>query len=205
MEDKKRKFQGQQYGSNYRFRANPQQAQPQQRYQGQSGLNRNQQPQRAQQQQQYKAPAQRQQQPNNVPMRNNAPNAPQRNGAPKAPNAVNDNKCFNYGEPGHYSNRCPKRTANTQHNYVQGKVNHVTAEIAQEAPDVVIGTFPVNSNSATVLFDSSASHSFIAYTFIKKHGIPVNVMKKHMLVSSPRGEMKAEWICLVASLSIRGG
>ena len=34
MEDKKRKFQGQQSGSNSHFRANPQQAQPQQRYQG---------------------------------------------------------------------------------------------------------------------------------------------------------------------------
>ena len=96
-------------------------------------------------------------------MRNNVPNAPQKNGAPKAPNAVNDNRCFNYGEPGHYSNRCPKRMANMQQNYVREKVNHVTAEIAHEAPDVVIGTFLVNSNSATVLFDSSASHSFIAY------------------------------------------
>ena len=83
-------------------------------------------------------------------------------------------------------------------------MNHVTAEIAQEAPDVVIGTFLVNSNSAIVVFDFGASHSFIAYTFIKKHGIPVSVMKKHMLVSSPRGVMKVEWICLAASLSIRG-
>ena len=83
-------------------------------------------------------------------------------------------------------------------------MNHVTAETAQEAPDVVIGTFPVNSNSATVLFDSGGSHSFIAYTFIKKHGILVRVMKKHMLVSSPGGEMKVEWICLAVSLTIRG-
>ena len=83
-------------------------------------------------------------------------------------------------------------------------MNHVTTEIAQEALDVVIGTFPVNSNSAILLFDSSALHSFIAYTFIKKHGILVSVMKKHMLVSSPGGVMKAEWICLAASLSIRG-
>ena len=51
MEDKKRKFQGQQSGSNSHFRTNPQQAQPQQRYQGQTGPNRNQQPQCAQQQQ----------------------------------------------------------------------------------------------------------------------------------------------------------
>ena len=79
----------------------------------------------------------------------------------------------------------------------------MTAETAQEAPDVVIGTFPVNSNSAIVLFDSSASHSFIAYTFIKKHGIPICVMKKPMIVNSPRGEMKANWICLAASLNIR--
>ena len=80
----------------------------------------------------------------------------------------------------------------------------MTTEIAQEALAVVIGMFPVNSNSATVLFDSGASHSFIAYTFIKKHGIPICVVKKPMLVNSPRGEMKANWICLAASLNIRG-
>ena len=80
----------------------------------------------------------------------------------------------------------------------------MTAETAQEALDVVIGTFPVNSNSATVLFDFGASHSFVAYTFIEKHGIPVYVMKKPMLVNSPGGEMKANWICLAASLNIRG-
>jgi len=56
---------------------------------------------------------------------------------------------------------------------------------------VVIGMFPVNSNLATVLFYSGASHSFIAYTFIKKYGIPICVMKKPMLVNSPGGEMKA--------------
>ena len=80
----------------------------------------------------------------------------------------------------------------------------MTVETAQEALDVVIGTFLVNSDSATIVFYSGASHSFIAYTFIKKHGIPVCVMKKPMLVNSPRGEMKANWICLAASLNIRG-
>ena len=52
MEDKKRKFQWQQQGSNSLVRTAPQHAYPQQRYQGQSGLiNRNQEPQHAQQQQ----------------------------------------------------------------------------------------------------------------------------------------------------------
>ena len=69
---------------------------------------------------------------------------------------------------------------------------------------MVIDTFLVNSNLATLLFYSGASHSFIAYTFIKKHGITVCVMKKPMLVNSPGGEKKANWICLPASLILRG-
>ena len=56
----------------------------------------------------------------------------------------------------------------------------MTIETAQEAPDVVIGMFPINSNSATVLFDFGASHSFIAYTFIKKHGIPMCYEETHI-------------------------
>jgi hypothetical protein len=50
-------------------------------------------------------------------------------------------------------------------------VNHVTAEEAQDAPGVVLGTFSVNSVPATVLFDSGASHSFITEQFVAKHDI----------------------------------
>ena len=39
------------------------------------------------------------------------------------------------------------------------------AEEAQEAPDVVIGMFYVNSVLARVLFDSGASHSFVIEEF----------------------------------------
>ena len=45
----------------------------------------------------------------------------------------------------------------------------MTAEAAQEAPDVMLGMFPVNSSPATVLFNSGASHSFIAQSFVKKY------------------------------------
>jgi hypothetical protein len=38
----------------------------------------------------------------------------------------------------------------------------VTAEQAPDTLDFVLDTFPVNSVPATVLFDSGASHSFIA-------------------------------------------
>jgi hypothetical protein len=44
---------------------------------------------------------------------------------------------------------------------MRGKVNHVLAEQAQDAPGIVLDTFLVNSVPATILFDSRASHSFI--------------------------------------------
>jgi hypothetical protein len=50
----------------------------------------------------------------------------------------------------------------TRQNYVRGKVNHVVIEEAQEAPDVVLGTFFINDTSIVVLFDSGASHFFIS-------------------------------------------
>jgi hypothetical protein len=48
----------------------------------------------------------------------------------------------------------------------------VTVDEAQEAPDVVIGIFSVNSTTAIVLFDSGASHSFISVAYVEKHNIP---------------------------------
>jgi hypothetical protein len=41
-----------------------------------------------------------------------------------------------------------------QQNYAYGCVNHVGAEDAQQAPDVVFGMFLENTNSTIVLFDS---------------------------------------------------
>jgi hypothetical protein len=47
-------------------------------------------------------------------------------------------------------------------------MNHVSAEEAAEAPDIVLGTFLVNSTPARVLFDSGASHSFVTENFVTK-------------------------------------
>jgi hypothetical protein len=69
-----------------------------------------------------------------------------------------------------------------------GRVNHVSAETAQENPQVVLGMFFVNSITASVLFDSGASHSFISAQFVAKHSIPMCPMKQTMLVNSPGGK-----------------
>jgi hypothetical protein len=134
-------------------------------------------------------------------------------------------KCFTFGEKGHFANQCPNPRsrppptavstptpsggANSVHvaarqNYVRGKVNHVTVEEAQEAPDVVIGIFFVNGISAVVLFDSGASHSFISAAYVEKHNLPIALLRCEMIVSSLGGDMPARQLCPKVNLKIRG-
>jgi hypothetical protein len=56
-------------------------------------------------------------------------------------------------------------------------VNHVAVEEAQEAPDVVTGMFLINDTSVVLLFDSGASHSFISAAYIRKHNLPIALLK----------------------------
>jgi hypothetical protein len=89
-------------------------------------------------------------------------------------------------------------------NYVHGKVNHVALEEAQEAPDVVIGTFFVIDTSAVVLFDSEASHSFMSAAYVEKHNLPIALLKCQMIVSSLEGDMPTRQLCPKVNLKIRG-
>jgi hypothetical protein len=56
--------------------------------------------------------------------------------------------CYHCGEPGHYANACPRKVQSGPQGRPaqprvpsQGRVNHVTAESAAEAPNVVITQF----------------------------------------------------------------
>jgi predicted aspartyl protease len=77
-------------------------------------------------------------------------------------------------------------------------------EQAQNDSGVVLGTFPVNSVPATVLFDLGASHSFITDRFVTKHNLSMGSMKNPLIVSSPGGEMKTGYICPQVKISIMG-
>jgi hypothetical protein len=83
-------------------------------------------------------------------------------------------------------------------------VNHVAVEDAQEAPDVIIGIILVNDNNAIVLFDSGASHSFVAASFVQKYSLPLSMLKNRMIVSSPGGDMHARHVWSKVSILIRG-
>jgi hypothetical protein len=83
-------------------------------------------------------------------------------------------------------------------------VNHVVVEDAQAAPNVIIGMILINDNGAIVLFDSGASHSFVAANFVQKHNLPLSMLKNQMIVSSPGGDMHARHVCPKVSILIRG-
>jgi hypothetical protein len=55
--------------------------------------------------------------------------------------------------------------------------------------DAVMGTFPLNSFTALVLFDTGASHSFISSAFVNKHAFPTETIGRVIKVSSPGGEL----------------
>jgi hypothetical protein len=92
--------------------------------------------------------------------------------------------CFCCGQSGNYANRCPRKSTNqtpapgtnqnincnannsastpARQNQARARVNHVAVEDAQTALDVIIGMILVNDNGTIVLFNSEASHSFVA-------------------------------------------
>ena len=80
----------------------------------------------------------------------------------------------------------------------------MSIETALAEPEVMLGTFDINSTPATVLFYSRASHSFMSQAFVKNHSIPLCAMKNPILVNSPGGRMQASYCCLLTSLSLRG-
>jgi hypothetical protein len=107
------------------------------------------------------------------------------------------------------TNTTPNRNGNptpvvARQNFVCGRVNHVTVDEAQEAPDVVLGTFLIKSTTAIVLFDSGASHSFIFATYVEKHNITVAMLKCRMVVSSPGGDVTARQVYPKVKIILRG-
>ncbi|WVZ70510.1 hypothetical protein U9M48_019171, partial [Paspalum notatum var. saurae] len=134
--------------------------------------------------------------------------------------------CYKCGGTGHYANVYPQKTPVNQPGQQsqrqnpprqqqgcpnqqakvpwQGKVNHVTTETASEAPNIVLGTFLVKNHPASILFDTGATHSFIAKAYAEKHNIDISPMKKPMVISSPGGNINTNLICSRVSIVIRG-
>jgi hypothetical protein len=67
----------------------------------------------------------------------------------------------------------------------RARVNHVDAQEVQQAPGVVLCEFLVEITLVAVLFDSIASHSFIATSFVERHGIPTTPLEVPLITRTP--------------------
>ncbi|KAF5756306.1 putative nucleotidyltransferase, Ribonuclease H [Helianthus annuus] len=74
--------------------------------------------------------------------------------------------CYNCGDLTHYRNQCPRLVnANPAQVQARGRVFNMNAQEAQADNEVVSGTFFVNNQPASVLFDSGSDKSFVSLSF----------------------------------------
>jgi hypothetical protein len=82
-------------------------------------------------------------------------------------------------------------------------VNHLEVEAIQDAQDVAVGMFPVE-HPAKVLFDTSATHSFVSTTWVEAHNNPIEPMIPPLRVNLVGGKVQSDRICPNLSIEIRG-
>ena len=88
---------------------------------------------------------------------------------------------------------------------VQGRVYAITPQAESADQPVIQGTFLLSHLWARVLFDSSASHSFIAASVVIELGLEVETLEEPLYVSSPLGiRVRIGTICRGCELEISG-
>ena len=70
----------------------------------------------------------------------------------------------------------------------QGRVFHTTQEDVRAASDVVAGMLQMNTYQMHVLFDSGATHSFIANKNVAKLNKGTKIVEKGFIIGTPLGE-----------------
>ena len=88
---------------------------------------------------------------------------------------------------------------------VQGCVYAITPPAESAYQPVIQGTFLLSRLWARVLFDSGASHSFIAASVVIELGLKVEALEEPLYVSSPIGiKARIGMICRGCELEISG-
>ena len=88
---------------------------------------------------------------------------------------------------------------------IQGHVYTIKPSTEPADRPVIQGTFLLYHLWARVLFDSSASHSFIAASIVRELGLEVETLEEPLYVSSPLGtRVSIDLICRGYELEISG-
>ena len=87
----------------------------------------------------------------------------------------------------------------------QGRIYAVVPPIEPADQSVIQGMFLLSCLWARILFDSSASHSFIAASCVRELGLEVETLEKSLYVSSPlRTRVSVDLICRGCELEVFG-
>jgi hypothetical protein len=92
--------------------------------------------------------------------------------------------CYKCGNTGHYANVCPQMIATTlvqnkqqtlgsSKGFSIARVNQVSADATPDGADIALGMFYINAIPATILFDSSATHSFMSARYANTNELPL--------------------------------
>ncbi|KAI3762531.1 hypothetical protein L1987_52961 [Smallanthus sonchifolius] len=80
------------------------------------------------------------------------------------PAIANGRACYECGNLNHFRDQCP-RLINARQGEARGRAFNINTNEAQANNDVVNGTFLVNSQYASILFDTGADKSFVSLKF----------------------------------------
>ncbi|KAI3743880.1 hypothetical protein L1987_56947 [Smallanthus sonchifolius] len=83
---------------------------------------------------------------------------------PGVPAIANGRAFYECGDPNHFRDQCPK-LINSRQGGARGRAFNINTNEAQANNDVVNGTFLVNSQYASILFDTGADKSFVSHNF----------------------------------------
>jgi hypothetical protein len=85
-----------------------------------------------------------------------------------------------------------------------GRVYYTQVAITPKGEPVMMGTFLVANHPSVILFDSSASHTFISKTFMDKHCIHSTESREGFVIHSPRGQIFTKEVVFQVPVTLAG-